>query len=118
MAANLAGMCNGLIDIGFTLAAATEITTGQGYDNLTAIAELTDDTVTDLISTIHKPGGMVPNPAVSPIPPHITNPGINVGHRAVTNLKLDALVARPYQRTSRLLNNPVAVLAPKNIPSF
>jgi hypothetical protein len=98
MAAQIAGTCNGLIGFGFSAAAAHEIVTEQGNDTLTALSELTDVTIADLISTIRKPGGIIPDPAVPTIPPTIPNPGINVGHRAVTNLKkLASFVARHYE---------------------
>jgi hypothetical protein len=116
MAAILAGMRNGLTGIGFSQAAANEIITAQGYDTLSALAELTDDTVTDLISTIRKPGGTIPNPGAGAAA--IPNPGINVGHRAVTNLKLATFVARHYIRTSRPMDNPVAALALNNIRAY
>jgi hypothetical protein len=70
MAAQLAGMRNALIRIGFTAAAAGEIVVGQGYDSLTALSELTDETISDLISTLRKPGGIIPNPAVPQSPLH------------------------------------------------
>jgi hypothetical protein len=118
MATNQAGMRNALAAIGFTQAAALEVVTGQGYDSLDTLAELTDDTISDLISTVRKPGGTIANTAVPPIPPRIPNPGLNVGHRATTNLKLAAFVARHYIRTSRPMNNPVATLAPNSLRLF
>jgi hypothetical protein len=120
MAAQLAGMRNGLIALGFSAAAATEITEvqRQGYDSLLALSELDDDTISDLISTVRKPGGTIPNPAVPPVPADIPNPGINVGHRAIINLKLACFVTRHYVRTSRPLDNPVGLLAPNNIRRF
>jgi hypothetical protein len=118
MAAQVAGMHSGLTGLGFSAAVADEITTEQGYDSIAALAELTDITISDLVSTIRKPGGTIPNPAVPAVPPTIPNPGINVGHRAITNLKLAAFVARHYQRTSRPLDSPVALLAANNIRAF
>jgi hypothetical protein len=118
MAAQLAGIRNGLIGLGFTQAAATAITVEQGYDTLTALSELTDSTIVDLVATIRKPGRTIPNPAIPGIPPTIPNPGINIGHRAVTNLKLGAFVACHYLRTSRPMDNPVQVLGLNNIQSF
>ncbi len=118
MAVQLAGVRNGLIGLGFSLAAATEITTAQGYDSLTALAELTDTTITDLIYTVRKPGGMIPNPGANPVPANIPNPGINVGHRAITNLKLGVFVARHYLRTSRPLDDPVGTLDMVNIRPY
>jgi hypothetical protein len=116
MAAINAGMRNGLTALGFSLAAAAAVVDDQGYDSLEALAELTDDTIVDLISTIRKPGGTIPNPAG--IPPTIPNPGVNVGHRAATNLKLAAFVARHHQRTARPMNNPVQMLGLNHIQSF
>jgi hypothetical protein len=118
LAANQAGMQNALVAIGFTQAgAALEVVTYQGYDSLDTLAELTDATISDLISTVRKPGGTIANPAAPPIPPRIPNPGLNVGHRATTNLKLAAFVAH-FIRTSRPMNNPVATLAANNLCSF
>jgi hypothetical protein len=57
MAAINAGMRNGLIALGFSQAAAAAVVNDQGYDSLDALAELTDDTIVDLISTIRKLGG-------------------------------------------------------------
>lgn len=93
MTAHQAGMRNGLTAIGFSVAAAAEIVNEQGYDPLTTLAELTDITIGDLISTVRKPGGSIPNPGFPPGPPIIPNPGINIGHHAVTNLKLTDSVA-------------------------
>jgi hypothetical protein len=118
MAAQQAGMRNAFNTLGFTVAGANELVTVQGYDSLGALAELTDVTITDLISTLRKPGGTIPNPAIPAVPPTIPNPGINVGHRAVTNLKLAAFVARHYYRTSRPMDNPIATLAPNHIRTF
>jgi hypothetical protein len=118
MAAQIAGMRNAFIALGFTAAGANKLVTAQGYDSLGALAELTDETITDLISTLRKPGGTIPNPAIPAVPPTIPNPGINVGHRAATNLKLTAFMVRHYQRTSRPMENPVALLAPNHIPTF
>ena len=111
------GVRNGLIGLGFSQAAAAAIAQDQGYDTLTAISELTDSTIIDLISTVRKPGGTIPNPAGA-VPPNIPNPGIPIGHRSTTNLKLGAFVAQHYLRTSRPMNNPVQLLALQNIQSF
>jgi hypothetical protein len=51
MTAHQAGMRNGLTAIGFSVAAAAEIVNEQGYDPLTTLAELTNITIGDLIST-------------------------------------------------------------------
>jgi hypothetical protein len=56
--------------------------------------------------------------ALQLVPPTIPNPGINVGHCAITNLKLSTFVARHYAHTLRPMDNPVATLAPNNIRSF
>jgi hypothetical protein len=118
MAVQLAGVRNGLVGLGFTQAAALlAIVVDQGYDSLTAISELTDTTIAELISTVQKPGGTIPNPAGA-VPATIPNPGTPIGHRASTNLKLGAFVARHYLRTSRPMDNPVQLLAPNNIHSF
>ena len=118
MAAHLAGVRNGLIGLGFSQAAANAITAEQGYDSLESIAELTDTTIVDLVTTIRKPGGTIPNPAIPPVPPTIPNPGVNIGHRAVTNLKLGAFVTRHYIRTFRPMDNPVQLLALNHIQTF
>jgi hypothetical protein len=118
MAAQGAGMRNGLAALVFTDAAAAEVVIGQGYDSFDPLLELTDSTILDLVSTIRKPSGMIPNPAVPPVPLNIPNPGINIGHRAATNLKLAAFVVRHYERTSRPLDNPVATLGINNLCSY
>jgi hypothetical protein len=113
MAAILAGMRTGLRSIGFTIAASDEIVDKQGYDSLTALAELTDQTCADLVALIRKPGGTIPNPhPAAGAPLHVPNPGIKVGHRALTNLKTAAFVARHLIRTSRPLDSPATVLTP------
>jgi hypothetical protein len=113
MAAILAGMHTGLRSIGFTIAASDEIVDEQGYDSLTALAELTDQTCADLVALIRKPGGTIPNPhPAAGAPLHVPNPGIKVGHRALTNLKTAAFVARHLIRTSRPLDSPATVLTP------
>jgi hypothetical protein len=63
MTAQIAGMRNGLVLLGFLAIAAQEIVVNQGYTDLTNLAELTDVTINDLIKTIRKPGGNIPNPA-------------------------------------------------------
>jgi hypothetical protein len=93
-------MRNGLTGIGSSAAAATEILVAQGYDSLTTLAELTNETIKDLITTLRKPSGTIPNPAIPAIVVTIPNPGFNVGHRVATNLKLGAFVARHYHHTS------------------
>jgi hypothetical protein len=81
MAVQLAGIRNSLVGLGFTQAAAIEIATTQGYNSLEALSELTDgNTIRDLIAMLRKPGGVIPNPAVPPVPANIPNPGINIRH--------------------------------------
>jgi hypothetical protein len=122
MAAIVAGMRTGLRAIGFTIASSDEIVDEQGYDSLEALAELTDQTCADLVTLIRRPGGTIPNPIIpaggaallAPIP----NPGIKVGHRALTNLKVAAFVARHMIRTSRPLGSPATALTTANLASF
>ena len=114
MAAILAGMRTGLRAIGFTIASSDEIVAKQGYDSLTALAELTDDTCTDLIALIRRPGGTVQNPGGAALPP-VPNPGLKVGHRALSNLKVAAFVARHMIRTSRPLDSPATALTALNL---
>jgi hypothetical protein len=118
----VADMPTGLCAIGFTIASSDEIVDKQGYDSLTALAELTDQTCTDLITLIRRPGGTIPNPtqlpAGAPLLPDIPSPGIKVGHRALTNLKTAAFVARHLIRTSRPLDSPASVLTPAFLTSL
>jgi hypothetical protein len=126
MAAIAAGMRTGLRAIGFTIASSDEIVDKQGYDSLEALAELTDQTcanlVTLIVTLIRLPGGTIPNPVILgggaallvPIP----NPGIKVGHRALTNLKVAAFVARHMVRTSRPLASPANASITANLTSF
>jgi hypothetical protein len=109
------GHVHGLTGVGFSAAVATEILVAQGYDSIIALAELTIETIKDLIATLRKPGGTIPNRAIPAIPATIPNPGINVGPHAATNLKLGAFVARYYQCMSRANYNPVAALALNNL---
>jgi hypothetical protein len=106
MAAIVAGMRSGLWAIGFTNDASDEIVDEQGYDSIIALAELTDQTCADLVTFIRRPGGTIANPVLpaagDPLLPPIANPGIKVGHRALTNLKTAAFVARHIIRTYRL----------------
>jgi hypothetical protein len=122
MAAVVAGMHSGLRAIGFTIASSDEIVDEQGYNSLTALAELTDQTCTDLITLIRQPGGTIPNPVIpgqgAALLPPITNPGIKVGHRALTNLKVAAFIARHLIRTSRPLDSPATALTTANIARF
>jgi hypothetical protein len=111
MAAITAGMKTGFRAIGFTVAASDEIVDEQGYDSLDALAELNDQTCTDLVTLIRRPGGTIANPG-DPLLPPIANPGIKVGHRALTNLKTAAFVARHLVRTSRPIDSPATVLTP------
>jgi hypothetical protein len=97
---------------------AIEMVTIQGYDLLSALSELMDATIMDLISIIRKPGGTILDPSVLPIPALIPNPGINVCHQVVTNVKLSAFNARHYIRTLKPMYNPLAALAPNNIHQF
>jgi uncharacterized membrane protein YgcG len=122
MAAITAGMRTGLRAIGFTIAASDEIVDDQGYDSLTALAELTDQTCADLVTLIRRPGGTIANPVLpaagDPLLPPIANPGIKVGHRALTNLKTAAFVARHIVRTSRPIDSPATVLTPAILASL
>ena len=122
MAAILAGMRTGLRAIGFTIASSNEIVDEQGYNDLTALAELTDQTCTDLIMLIRRPGGTIPSPVVpggsAALLPPIPNPGIKVGHRALSNLKTAAFVARHFICTSRPLDLPASVLTPAILASL
>jgi hypothetical protein len=123
MAAIVAGMRSGLRAIGFTIESSTEIVDKQGYDDLVALAELTDQTCTNLITLIRCPGGTLPNPvalpAGAPLLPEIPNSGIKVGgHRALTNLKTAAFVARHLICTSRPLDQPATVLTPTILASL
>jgi hypothetical protein len=61
----LAGMRTGLWAVGFTIASSDKIVDKQGYNSLTALAELTDQTCADLVALIQKPGGTIPNPDLS-----------------------------------------------------
>jgi hypothetical protein len=122
MAAIVAGMKTGLRAIGFSNASSDEIVDEQGYDSLTALAELTDQTCIDLVTLIRRPGGTIPNPAApaagGAILPPIPNPGIKVGHRALTNLKTASFVARHLIRTSRPLDSPATVLTLATLASL
>jgi hypothetical protein len=120
MAAILAGMPTGLRAIGFTIAASNKIVDEQGYDSLTALAELTDQTCANLVPLIRKPGGTIPNPDLpaAGAPLHVQNPGIKVGHWVLTNLKTAAFVARHLIRTSRPLDSPVTVSTPAFLASL
>jgi hypothetical protein len=122
MAAIVAGMKTGLRAIGFTAASSDEIVDEQGYDSLIALAELTDQTCIDLITLIRRPGGTIPNPAApaagGAVPLTIPDPGIKVGHRALTNLKTASFVARHLIRTSRPLDSPSTVLTPAILASL
>jgi hypothetical protein len=42
----------------------------EGYNYLTALAKLTDQTCTNLITLIRRPGGMIPNPVGFQQPVH------------------------------------------------
>jgi hypothetical protein len=112
----MAGMCTGLWPIGFSIAASDEIVDRQGYDSLTALAELMDTACADLVALIMRPGGTTPNP----VPPAAgaPNPGIKVGHRALTNLKTAAFVARHLIRTCRPLGSPAATLTTAVLANF
>jgi hypothetical protein len=122
MAAIVAGMRTGLRAIGFTVASSDEIVGEQGYDSLGALAELTDETCADLITLIRRPGGSIPNPTLpaagGALLPPIPNLGIKVGHRALTNLKVAAFVARHLVRTSRPLDSPANVLTTANLATY
>jgi hypothetical protein len=122
MAAIVAGMKTGLRAIGFTVASSDEIVDEQGYDSLAALAELMDQTCIDLISLIRRPGDTIPNPAVpaagGAVLPPIPNPGIKVGHGALTNLKTASFVAHHLIRTSRPLDSPATVLTPAILASL
>ncbi len=122
MAATLAGMRTGLRAIGFTIASSNKIVDEQGYDDLTVLAELTDQTCIDLITLIRRPGGTITNPVIpvggAPLLPAIPSPGIKVGHRALTNLKTAAFVVRHLICTYRPLNLPATVMTPAILASL
>jgi hypothetical protein len=98
MSVIVAGMKTGLQVIGFIIASSDEIIDEQGYDSLTTVAELKDQTCTDLVTLISRPGGTVANPVLPAarrdLLPEVPDPGIKVRHRALTNLKTAAFVAR------------------------
>jgi hypothetical protein len=100
-------MRNGLTGIGFSAAAATEILVAQGYDSLTTLAELTDKTIKDLVATLRKPGGTIPNPAIPAIFATIPNPGINViptiifGHNLSELINFSGILNTTWQHRSQ-----------------
>jgi hypothetical protein len=85
------------------------------------LADLTDHTCANLVTLIRRPGGTIPNPVIPAggnILPPIANPGIKVGHRALTNLKTAAFVARHIIRTSRPVDSPATVLTIANLATL
>ena len=70
MGANAAGVCNMLITIGFSQAAAARITDEQDIDSINEIRILADSDVENLCKVVHHPGGTVDNPVAGqpPIP--------------------------------------------------
>lgn len=92
-----------LTRIGFSAAAARQITEVQNLNELEEIKLLQDDDVSNLCKALRRPGGMIPNP--HPEDPNevnmIINPGVVVPMRAQTNLQLAAFFLRHQDRISR-----------------
>ena len=64
MAVNLAALRAALICMGTTAEVANKITTMQGIDTIEELHILTDNEVETLCRAIHRPGGLMPNPAI------------------------------------------------------
>ena len=116
MATITAGMCSGIRSTGFTITSRDEIITKKVYYSLTALAKLTDQTCTDLITIIIRPGGTITNPlllttGLSLLLP-VSNPGIKVGHKSLTPPQTGDCFARHLIHTSFPLDSLVAVLTP------
>jgi hypothetical protein len=79
--------------IGFSAAAATNLTDTQGMDNLDEFYLLDDTEITNLCKTVRRPGGLLAN--------NVPDPGHAITPRAETNLKLAVYFVRYQIRTSR-----------------
>ena len=88
-----------LVRLGFSTAAATELTDKQGMNNLTEYELLDDEEVTNLCKTLRRPGGLVPDP--DDTTEMIQDPGVAITPRAETNLKLMVYYLRYRTRVSR-----------------
>ena len=103
--AQVAALRQAYVRLGFTNAAAQNITNDQDIDSLGELKVLRDEDVVNLCKVVRRPGGMIANPqAGAPgAPAIIPNPGILVSLRAETNLKLASYWLRHQERVSRLV---------------
>ena len=90
--ADLPALRQMLVRLGCTNPAAQYITdVGRGgMDTIEAFENLTDEQVEDLVKSVRRPGGTIPNPNanVAGQPPEITNPGIPISLKAQVNIQL------------------------------
>ena len=76
----------------FTKESICEIVDKKGYDCLTELAELIEETCANLVTLISRPGGTIPNSKPGKL--DIKNQGIKVDHWALTNIKTAFFVSR------------------------
>jgi hypothetical protein len=112
MATNLQSFQSALTQLGFPNAARVAMT-DEDRENVTVeiLADLDDDTIEGICSTIKSPGGLINNPAaldvnglaIANVPAQIRNPGAYVPGRAKEAMKIACYMARHYVRTGRIL---------------
>ena len=103
------------VRMGFTQAAATEITDNQEYDSLNELRLLSDANVAKLCKVVRRPGGQIPNPAGA-AGAMIPDPGIPISLRAENNMKLLTFYTRDLDRLLR--NEPVASITLAKVRSL
>jgi hypothetical protein len=114
MAANLQAFRSALTRLGFPNAARIAMT-DEDRENVTVdiLADLDDDTIEGICSTIKSPGGMINNPAapdanglvIVNVPAQMRNPGAYIPDRAEESMKIACYMARHFLRTGRALGS-------------
>ena len=111
--ADVVALCAALTRMGFGPACVTFITDTQGMNNLEEFCLLEDDAAQNLCKAIHRPGGMMDNPAFAAaggaataaaarLPERVPHPGFLVSTHAETNLQLMCYFLQYREHTSHV----------------
>ena len=94
--------------LGFTPAAAAQLTGAQGMDNSTKLSLFSNSEVGSLCKVVRNPGGTTAGVGRGVPPQH--NRGLAISMKAIMNLKLACYYVRHQTRTSRPSNAPLITL--------
>jgi hypothetical protein len=89
----------------------------QGLGTVHDFTSLTEGDIEDICKIIRRPGGTIPNPAFErggrnalPVPEHLPNPGIQIGHLHEKRLKMLRYYTFYLQRIQRNFDPNVATM--------